>query len=63
MFKLQGSKPAHLKVQTSMFKLQSQSPYILLACAPNAYFAFIKHGKAEKTTMKSLINQKKQLNL
>lgn len=42
-----------------MFKLQSQSPYILLACASNAYFAFIKHEKAEKTTMKSLINQKK----
>ena len=46
-----------------MFKLQSQSPYILLACAPNAYFTFTKHEKAEKTTMKSLINQKKQLNL
>ena len=31
-----------------MFKLQSQSPYILLACAPNAYFTFYKTRKSGK---------------
>ena len=61
MFKVQGLPILKVKLQCSNFK--AKVPYILLACAPNAYFAFIKYEKAEKTTMKSLINQKKQLNL